>query len=71
METEKVVKCKNDKCGLHFGYSEKQTKCPFCHTQYGKVEEKTVSSAEASAAKEEKKKAAKTQKESFKIWGKS
>jgi len=68
---EKVVKCKNDKCGLHFGYSEKQTKCPFCHTQFGKVEEKTSARGGSASGGEEKKGAAKTRKESFKIWGKS
>ena len=51
---EKVVKCKN--CDLHFGYSEKQTKCPFCYTEYG--EEKT----------EVKKITVRTQKNSFKRW---
>jgi Zn finger protein HypA/HybF involved in hydrogenase expression len=34
---EKVVKCKNEKCGLHFMYTEKSIKCPFCHTKYGEV----------------------------------
>lgn len=63
---EKVVKCK--KCDLYFGHSEKNTKCPFCHTEYGRVEEKTASFAEASAAKKDKKGDTKTQKNSFKIW---
>lgn len=58
MEKEKVVKCRNKKCGLYFGHSEKNTKCPFCHTEYDKAEEKP----------EEKKEATKTQKYSFKKW---
>ena len=37
---EKVVKCRNKKCGLYFGHSEKNTKCPFCKTEYDKAEEK-------------------------------
>lgn len=66
METEKVVKCKNDKCGLHFGYSEKQTKCPFCHTEYiyNKVKEKSADEEKPTVQKG----TAKTQKESFKMW---
>ena len=69
---EKVVKCKNDKCGLHFGYSEKKTKCPFCYAEYVKVEEKPENlSAPAGAlagGQASKKGTTKTQKESFKIW---
>ena len=65
---EKVVKCRNKKCGLYFGHSEKNTKCPFCKTEYDKAEEKPASSAEASAAKKEKKLTVKIQKDSFKIW---
>lgn len=66
---EKVVKCDNKQCGLHFGYSEKKTKCPFCKTEYVEtVGEKPASFTEASAAKKEKKEVAKTRKESFKIW---
>ena len=57
----KVVKCSNSKCGQYFMHTEKATKCPFCHTEYGKAEEKSTS----------KKVAAKTRKKSFKIWGKS
>ena len=63
----KVVKCKNKKCELHFMYTEKDTKCPFCKTEYGEAEEKTASSAEASAAKKDKKEVAKTQKGFFKL----
>lgn len=54
---EKVVKCNG--CGKYFGYSEKKTKCPFCHAEYGEVVEGKT---------EEKKEAKKTQKKSFKIW---
>jgi len=54
----KVVKCKRSQCGLYFTHTEKDTKCPFCKTEYGKAEEKV----------EEKKEATKTQKKSFKIW---
>ena len=61
---EKVVKCRNKKCGLYFGYSEKNTKCPFCKTEYGKAEEKP----EDLSAQAGKKGTTKTQKKSFKIW---
>ena len=65
----KVVKCNRSQCGQYFMHTEKNTKCPFCHTEYGEtVEEKTASSTEASAAKKEKKGTTKTQKDSFKIW---
>lgn len=53
-----VVKCKNDKCEQYFMHTEKDTKCPFCYTEYGEVEEKA----------KEKKETTKTRKESFKIW---
>ncbi|OHB08871.1 MAG: hypothetical protein A3I19_01035 [Candidatus Zambryskibacteria bacterium RIFCSPLOWO2_02_FULL_38_13] len=66
----KVVKCKNDKCGQHFMHTEKNTKCPFCHTEYGEAEEKPT--VEEKSVNEEKPKArkvaVKTQKDSFKIW---
>lgn len=52
---EKVVKCTNGQCGQHFMHTEKALKCPFCKTEYIEVEEKTASSAGASAAKKEKK----------------
>lgn len=55
--TNKVVKCKNSQCKLFFRYTEKDTKCPFCKTEYLKVEEKP----------KEKKLTVKTQKDSFKI----
>ena len=58
MSMEKVVKCDNERCRLYFGYSEKKTKCPFCHTPYNIVEEKP----------KEKKVTAKTPKESFNVW---
>lgn len=38
----KVVKCKE--CNSYFTYTEKDTKCPFCHTEYEvppKLEKKT------------------------------
>ncbi len=59
---EKVVKCDSEQCGLHFGYSEENTKCPFCHTPYKAVEEKTA------VKPKERKVPVKTEKESFKIW---
>ena len=60
---DKVVKCISDKCGQYFMHTEKNTKCPFCHTEYAetageKTKEKPM----------EKKVVAKTQKDSFKIW---
>lgn len=58
---EKVVKC--NKCEKYFGHTEKDTKCPFCHSEYVIVEEKSGEKPKA------KKLIMKTQKESFKIWG--
>ena len=51
-----VVKCSN--CGQYFTHTKEDTKCPFCHTEYGEVLEKT----------KEKKENKKTKKESFTIW---
>ena len=61
--TQKVVRCSG--CNKYFGYTEKSTKCPFCHTEHdGKVEEKSPDlSAQAG-----KKGTTKTPKKSFKIW---
>jgi len=63
---EKVVKCRNKKCGLYFGYAEKKTKCPFCKTEYDKAEEKPRDPSTSLGAG--KKLTFKTQKDSFKIW---
>ncbi len=67
MSNEKVVKCGNKQCGLYFGYSEKKTACPFCHTEYGKVEKETKENNKDKKGTEEKR-SAKTSKESFKVW---
>lgn len=64
MEQGKVVKC--NKCALYFMHTEKDTKCPFCHTQYGGVKVKAEEKTEDKP--KEKKEVKKTQKESFKIW---
>ena len=56
-DAEKVVKCGG--CKLYFMHTEKDTKCPFCHTKYG---EKTVEEKP-----KEKKLTTKPQKESFKM----
>ena len=61
----KVVKCKRSQCGLYFGYAEKNTKCPFCKTEYGEVIEKETKDLSAQAGK---KGTTKTQKSPFKIW---
>jgi hypothetical protein len=37
----RVVKCKNKKCEQYFMPTEKNTKCPFCYTEYGEREEET------------------------------
>ena len=47
-------------------HTEKDTKCPFCHTQYGGVKVKAEEKTEDKP--KEKKEVKKTQKESFKIW---
>lgn len=61
---DKVVRCKNKKCALHFMLTEKVTKCPFCHIEYGEVKEKPKDLP----AQAGKKLTVETQKESFKIW---
>lgn len=60
MEKEEVVKC--SQCGKYFGHSEKNTKCPFCKTAYGKAEGKSEEKFK------EKKETSQTQKKTFKIW---
>ena len=60
----KVVKCNRSQCGLHFMYTEKDTKCPFCKTEYAEVKEK----AKDLSAQAGKKGTTKNQKGSFKMW---
>ena len=48
---------------MHTG---KNTKCPFCYTEYGEVEKETKDLS----AQAEKKGTTLTQKSSFKMWGK-
>jgi hypothetical protein len=57
--TQKSVRCGG--CMKYFIHTKKDTKCPFCHTEYVEKTEKPT----------DKKVAAKTQKGSFKMWGKS
>jgi hypothetical protein len=54
----RVVKCKNNRCGQHYMHTEKNTKCPFCFAEYREKEEET----------KDKKGAIKNRKESFKVW---
>lgn len=64
-----VVKC--TKCDLYFTHTAEDTKCPFCKTEYVKVEEKPVEEVIVEEKTKEKKVTAKTRKdpkESFKIW---
>jgi len=61
-----VVKCKNKKCAQYFMHTGKNTKCPFCYTEYGEVEKETKDLS----AQAEKKGTTLTQKSSFKMWGK-
>ena len=77
---EKVVKC--SQCQQYFGHSEKNTKCPFCKTEYGKAaalgegeprpesgwEEKPSAQGGSALGGKEKKEATKTQKKIFKSW---
>lgn len=60
---DRVVKCNNEQCGLHFMHTQTDTECPFCHTEYSAVEEKKVE-----VRPKERKVPVKTEKESFKIW---
>jgi len=60
----KVVKCKKNKCAQYFMRTEKNTKCPFGHTEYSEAEEKTKDLS----AQTGKKVAVKTQKKPFKMW---
>lgn len=57
---EKVVRC--GKCDKYFVHTKENPKCPFCHTDYDKVEEKPKEKTK------EKKVVVKSQKDSFKIW---
>jgi Zn finger protein HypA/HybF involved in hydrogenase expression len=54
---QKAVRC--GKCMKYFVHTKKDTKCPFCHTEYDEAEEKS----------KDKKTATKTPKTSFKMWG--
>jgi Zn finger protein HypA/HybF involved in hydrogenase expression len=57
---EKVVKCMQ--CGQYYTYTQEDTKCPFCHTEYdGVVEEEEVKEAK-------KKKTTTANKGSFELW---
>lgn len=64
---EKVVKCKN--CGLYYGYSDAQKKCPFpsCGAPYKPDEEKPKGNKEVpikvTMTKKDK------ERKSFKMWG--
>ena len=56
-------------------HTEKNTKCPFCHTEYGEVIEKEIKDPSTSLDKTQdkplgagKKWPTKTQKASFKTW---
>jgi len=62
MNEENVVKCNNEECGMHYGYSQEQTACPFCNTSYKVSEEKVAEKPKV------KKLVVKTEKESFKMW---
>lgn len=70
---DKVVKCNG--CALHFMYTEKVKKCPFCRAEY--VEEvskprviriQTDTESKVSDDSKEKKATTKTRKESFRMW---
>ncbi|MFA4871627.1 MAG: hypothetical protein WC610_01000 [Patescibacteria group bacterium] len=67
---EKVVKCRG--CGQYFMHTEKAIKCPFCHTEYGEVEEKVeekkgTAKTQVEEKAKDKKGVAKTRKGFFKI----
>lgn len=49
-------------------HTEKDTKCPFCKTEYGEVGEETKEKPKDLPAQAWKKPAIKPQKKSFKIW---
>ena len=54
---------------LHFMYTAKALKCPFCHTYYSEVlVAKVAEKPKDLPAQTGKKVAVKTQKESFKMW---
>ena len=63
---DKVVKCRDKKCGLHFMYTEKDTKCPFCKTEYAEAKEGPKDLPAQIGKKLTVK--TQTQKGSFKIW---
>ena len=60
---DKIVKC--NRCGQYFMHTTKDTKCPFCHTEYVEVAKKED---ESKFGDKHKKETTKTQKKSFKIW---
>lgn len=67
--TQKVVKCAP--CDKYFGYSEDNKNCPFCHTEYSEVVERTkmVEAYETVELDTKyRKETPKTQKKSFKMW---
>jgi len=61
-----VVKC--TKCDLYFTHTAEDTKCPFCKTEYVKVEEKNVEEKPRDNNKKITAKNRKDPKESFKMW---
>ena len=66
---DRVVKCINDQCKLHFMYTKEDKHCPFCHTEYGEVEPVVEPVVEVDEEKpKEKKKITKNQRDSFKLW---
>jgi hypothetical protein len=62
---ERVVKCKN--CGLYYGLSDKQKKCPFpdCGAPYESEKSTTTADKEVPV----KVTVAKKEKKPFKMWG--
>ena len=69
----KVVKCINGKCAQYFMHTEKDTKCPFCRTEYSEITEKETQENQGTketndlSAQAGEKGITKTKKESFKM----
>jgi endogenous inhibitor of DNA gyrase (YacG/DUF329 family) len=74
--TQKVVKCAP--CDKYFGYTEDNKNCPFCHTEYSELVERTkmveayetveLDAKDLPDSGQGRKETPKTQKKSFKMW---
>lgn len=57
------MKCNNDGCQKHFMFTEKDTKCPFCSSEY-----RGAKGAKEIKGAKERKLSVRSEEGSFKIW---